>query len=159
MFIKRTSKRVNGRTYLNHILVESVATPKGPRHRVVCSLGSLAPAPAEQWRALARRIEAALSGQSELERDAQLETIVTRLKTQRQAQRPAKGKSDLVAIHTDQVAVEEPREAGPVHVGHQMWKKLGVDDVLARAACARVGVRAGKRHRCNSGYETHQAVG
>ena len=133
MFIKRTSKRVNGRTYLNHILVESVATPKGPRHRVVFSLGSLAPAPAEQWRALARRIEAALSGQSELERDAQLETIVTRLKTQRQAQRPAKGKSDLVAIHTDQVAVEEPREAGPVHVGHQMWKKLGVDDVLARA--------------------------
>ncbi len=47
--------------------------------------------------------------------------------------RPAKGKSDLVAIHTEQVAVEEPREAGPVHVGHQMWKKLGVDEVLARA--------------------------
>lgn len=133
MFIKRTSKRVNGRTYLNHILVESVATPKGPRHRVVCSLGSLAPAPAEEWRALARRIEAALSGQSELECDAQLETIVARLKTQRQAQPPVKGKSDLVAIHTDQVAVEEPREAGAVHVGHQMWKKLGVDEVLARA--------------------------
>ncbi len=47
--------------------------------------------------------------------------------------RPAKGKSDLVAIQTEQVAVEEPREAGPMHVGHQMWKKLGVDEVLARA--------------------------
>lgn len=133
MFIKRTTKRVNGRIYLNHLLVESVATPKGPRHRVVCSLGSLAPAPAEAWRAFARRIEAALSGQPELERDAPFEPIVARVKTQRQAERPAKGTSDLVAIHTDHVAVEEPREAGPVHVGHQMWKKLGVDDVLARA--------------------------
>ena len=44
MFIKRTSKRVNGKTYINHLLVESLATPKGPRHRVVCSLGSLAQA-------------------------------------------------------------------------------------------------------------------
>ena len=75
MFIKRTTKRVNDRTYLNHLLVESVATPKGPRHRVVCSLGRLAPAPADEWRALARRIEAALSGQPELDRDAPLDTI------------------------------------------------------------------------------------
>ena len=133
MFIKRTRKQVNGRTYLNHVLVESVATPKGPRHRVVCSLGSLAPAPAEDWRTLAHRIDAALGGQAELQRDAQLEALVTRVNTQRPAQRPAQGKSDLVAIHTDRVAVEQPREAGPVHVGHQLWKKLGVDDVLARA--------------------------
>ncbi len=133
MFIKRTRKRVHSRTYLNHVLVESVATPRGPRHRVVCSLGRLAPAPAEEWRTLAHRIDAALSGQAELERDARLERIVARVKTPRQAARPANGTSDLVAIHTDQVAVEEPREAGPVHVGHQMWKTLGVDDVLARA--------------------------
>ena len=131
MFIKRTRKRVNGKTYLNHLLVESVLTPKGPRHRVVCSLGSLAPAPAEEWRALAGRIEAALGGQSELERDRGLETIVARLKTQ--VRRPAKDKADLVAIHTEQVAFEQPREAGPVHVGHQMWNKLGVDEVLASA--------------------------
>jgi hypothetical protein len=39
MFIKRTTKRVKGKTYVNHLLVESVATPKGPRHKVVCSLG------------------------------------------------------------------------------------------------------------------------
>jgi transposase len=128
MFIKRTRKRVNGKTYLNHLLVESVATPKGPRHRVVCSLGSLAPAPAEEWRALSRRIEAALGGQSELERDARLDTLVAQVKMPRQA----RGKSDLVAIHTDRVVFEQPREAGAVHVGHQMWNKLGMDEVLAR---------------------------
>ena len=40
MFIKRTKKKVGHRTYVNHMLVKSVATPKGPRHRVVYSLGS-----------------------------------------------------------------------------------------------------------------------
>ena len=45
MYIRRTSRRVNGKTYHNHLLVESVATPNGPRQRVICSLGALAPAP------------------------------------------------------------------------------------------------------------------
>ena len=62
MFIKRTKKRVGDKTYVNHVLVESVATPNGPRHRVVCSLGSLAPAPAADWLALAHKIEVALTG-------------------------------------------------------------------------------------------------
>jgi transposase len=133
MFIKRTTKRVNGKTYVNHVLVESVATPKGPRHRVVCSLGTLAPAPAEQWLTVARKVEGALGGQQALRRDVQVEAIVARVKARRRAERAAPDKSDLVAIHTDRVATERHREAGPVHVGHQMWKKLGVDEVLAHA--------------------------
>ena len=66
MFIKRTTKRLKGRTYFNHLLVESVATDKGPRHRVVCSLGSLEPARPKEWRALARRMEEALDEQQAL---------------------------------------------------------------------------------------------
>jgi hypothetical protein len=42
LFIKRTKRTLRGKTYTNHLLVESVATERGPRHRVVCSLGSLA---------------------------------------------------------------------------------------------------------------------
>ena len=49
MFIKRTTRRVGPKTYVNHLLVESVATPAGPRHRTICSLGSLAPGPIEEW--------------------------------------------------------------------------------------------------------------
>ena len=30
MYIRRTTRRVNGKTYQNHLLVESVATPNGP---------------------------------------------------------------------------------------------------------------------------------
>ena len=64
MFIKRTSRRVGGKTYVNQLLVESVATPAGPRHRTICSLGSLAPAPAAQWRGLAQKLASTLGGQT-----------------------------------------------------------------------------------------------
>ncbi len=133
MFIKPTKKKVGDKTYVNHILVESVATPKGPRHRVVCSLGSLAPAPAEEWLALAHKIEAALTGQQPLVRDARVDALVAKAKAARRVARQAKRKADLVAVHTDQVTTEDHREAGPVHAGHQLWQKLALDDVLAQA--------------------------
>ena len=133
MFIKPTKKKVGDKTYVNHILVESVATPKGPRHRVVCSLGSLAPAPAEEWLALAHKIEAALTGQQPLVRDARVDALVAKAKAARRVARQAKRKADLVAVHTDQVTTEDHREAGPVHVGHQLWQTLALDDVLAQA--------------------------
>jgi len=28
------------------------------------------------------------------------------------------------------VAIERTRAAGPVHVGYQFWKRLGMDDIL-----------------------------
>jgi transposase len=133
LFIKKTSKKVRGKTYVNHLLVESVATPKGPRHRVVCSLGSLAPAPREEWRAVAQKIESALAGQDELLPDVSVAPIVARIKA-RAPRTPSAPKTDpdLVVVHTDRVEVKDAREAGPVHVGHQMWKKLEVDKVLEK---------------------------
>jgi transposase len=133
MFIKHTKKQVGDKTYVNHVLVESVATRKGPRHRVVCSLGSLAPAPAEEWLALAHKVEAALTGQQPLVGNARVDRLVAKAQAARRGARQTAGTSDLVAVHTDQVRTEEHREAGPVHVGHQLWQKLGLDAVLARA--------------------------
>jgi transposase len=133
MFIKPTMKKVGDKTYLNHVLVESVSTPKGPRHRTVCSLGSLAPAPAAEWLALAHKIEVALTGQQPLVRDARVDTLVAQVRAGRRGRGRSARASDLVAVHTDQVSTEEHREAGPVHAGHQMWRKLGMEEVLARA--------------------------
>ena len=138
MFIKKTKKRVKGKTYINHLLVKSISTPKGPRHKVICSLGSLAPAPEEEWLALARKVEAALAGQQLLIEDPKVDAIVRQVSATDEpaAAAPAEASdrddSDLVAVHTDQVDMEEPREVGPVHVGHQMWRKLGVDAILAQ---------------------------
>ena len=134
MFIKRTTKKSNGNTYVNHLLVESVITPKGPRHRVVCSLGSLAPAPRSEWLALARKAQSALSGQPELLSDKRVQSVLDKT-----AQRRARGSEsspadrDLLVIHTEGVQVLDPREAGAVHVAHQMWKRLGLDSILLRS--------------------------
>ena len=67
MYIRKSTRLYKGKTYTNHLLVKSVLTPKGPRQQVICSLGSLAPAPEKDWLALAHKMESALQGQTSLE--------------------------------------------------------------------------------------------
>ena len=134
MFIKRTTRQVGSKTYVNHLLVESVATPQGPRHRTICSLGALAPAPEAQWRGLARKLATALGGQTTLLPDPTVDALAQRVRPARSRPRPAPAAgADVVAIHTDHVETENAREAGPVHVGHQMWQALGLDAILDAA--------------------------
>jgi hypothetical protein len=135
MFVKKTTKRVNGKEYHNYLLVESVATAKGPRHRVACSLGNLAPRPMAEWQAWAAQVEARLTGQLPLTTEPDVEVAVQRVRARRRRAQPAveptTADTEVVAVRTDQVTVEGAREAGPVHVGHQMWRKLGLDEILA----------------------------
>lgn len=134
MYIRRTTRRVKGKTYHNHLLVESVATPQGPRQRVICSLGTLAPAPKAEWLALARKLHAALAGQGTLLPDARVDAVLTQARRPRRAATgapPATG--ERVAVNPDRITTEELREAGPVHVGHRMWRLLGVEAILAAA--------------------------
>lgn len=133
MFIKRTTRRVGDKTYVNHLLVESITTPQGPRHRTICSLGSLAPAPAEEWRGLARKLSAALAGQTTLVPDPAVDALAGRARPARPRAPTVPADDGEVAIHLDQVRVEDVREAGPVHVGHQMWRALTLDTILAAA--------------------------
>ena len=142
MYIRRTRKQYKGKDYFNYVLVESRATAKGPRQKTVCSLGSLEPAPREQWLALAQRIESALSGQLPLaEADARASAIAEQVRAQRARARaprsqPPEGGQRLIAIDPTRVTVEQAREAGPVYVGHQMWRELGLPQILARAGLA-----------------------
>ena len=129
MFLKPTRKTVRGKTYINHLLVESITTPKGPRHRTICSLGSLEPAPRQHWLALAHKLEAALSGQQSLLPDTQLDSLRERV----QARPRAGTDTDLVCVVPDQIQIEEAREAGSVYVAHQMWRRLQLDAILQKA--------------------------
>ena len=123
-----TTKRVyKGKTYTNHLLVESVMTPEGPRQRTVCSLGNLEPAPREQWCALAHKLAAALQGQDAL--PGQEEAIEPLVEKAREGRKVRKS----IVVDPDRIDMEEHREAGPVHVGHQLWRQLGLDEILARA--------------------------
>jgi hypothetical protein len=140
MYLRKTTKISKGKTSAHYLLVESVHISKGPRQRTICSLGSLAPGPLEQWRALARKVEASLAGQLSLESAApQSETIVE--KTRTGSKRPRSPAVQGVPVDPEPVALEEAREAGSVHVGHQMGTSWGW-----RRFCAEQGCRSG--HAC-----------
>jgi transposase len=140
MYVRQTTRRYKDKTYTNYLLVESIHTPKGPRQKVICSLGGLSPRPAEDWLRLARKVEDALVGQANLfsQLDPEVEQIVRHVR-QRQARAadqgsrdsmPAPADGDLIAVHTDRLAMTQVRSAGPVHVGFQFWKRLELDAIL-----------------------------
>ena len=80
MYIRKTVRRYKDKTYVNFLLVESVLTDKGPRQKVICSLGDLSPAPPQQWLALARKLQDALTGQLSLPGMADEDPELERLK-------------------------------------------------------------------------------
>lgn len=132
MYIRKTTKTHQGKTYANYLLVESVHTPQGPRQRTICSLGSLSPGPAEQWHSLALKVKDSLEGQLSFEPvTAPIGTLVEKVQRGRKS---GPGASDrIVTVDTDGVTTEEFREAGPVHVGHHIWRQLGLDEILRGA--------------------------
>lgn len=139
MYIRRTVSKQGKKTYVNHLLVESVATPKGPRQRTICSLGDLGPRPREEWLKLAHKMEGALSGQISLfedDTDPIAKAAIEKVKsTAARRERgtspsPARERKSVVAVDTDRVETENHREAGPVHAGLQMYKRLEIDEIL-----------------------------
>src|ERR1039457_3099318 len=66
MYIRKSSRNYKGKTYCNSVLVESILTPKGPRQKIICSLGDLRPRPQADWLELAHKLSSALSGQADL---------------------------------------------------------------------------------------------
>lgn len=131
MYIRKTKRTYKGKTYTNQLLVESVQTPKGPRQRSICSLGSLEPAPPQDWLALAHKLQFALQRQVWLPPVAEaLQSLSD--KARRGNQRAAASPSAL-EIDADRVRVEQARQAGAVHVGQQIWRQLGLELILERA--------------------------
>ncbi len=138
MYIRKTTKTYKGKTYTNYLLVESVHTPKGPRQRILCSLGSLSPAPPEQWLDLAHRIAASLEGQAPLSpADTDTQALVEKARRGRKRaareSKPEPPADSRVTIEPERVRVEEAREAGPVQAGHPVWEQLGLSEILQAA--------------------------
>jgi len=140
MFIRKKFGKYKERTYVNYQLVESVRTAKGPRQNVVCSLGDLGPRSREDWLVLVHKVESALAGQTDLfdEAGGEVRDIVANVRARqgkgpiRSAQRrPQAQEDDLVTVRTDAIENRSDREAGPVHVAYQYWKKLGLGEILA----------------------------
>lgn len=142
MYIRKTKRVYKGKTYTNHLLVESVLTAKGPRQRTICSLGSLQPAAHEEWLALAHKIESALQGQLPLPgSQGPTALLLARSRKGRRQRREStpveRSAGSFVLIDTDRVDTEEHREAGTVHVGHQIWRQLDMDTILTHAGLSK----------------------
>ncbi|MGH2576457.1 MAG: IS1634 family transposase [Actinomycetota bacterium] len=140
MYIRRTTKSVRGRAYHTYLLVESVLTERGPRQRTLCSLGSTPPAPPADWPGLVRELEAAQSGQLPLTDPSpslvgllHRRPTLTTMAAPDEPRVPPPSDEEPVAVRPGRVRVEQAREAGPVHVGHQFWLRLGIDEVLSQA--------------------------
>src|SRR5258708_17197745 len=125
---------LQGQTYTNHLLVESVQTAKGPRQRTICSLGSLEPAPAGDWLGLAHKLQSALQGQESLSGSStEIQEWVEKARNKKKSTVGSDGDRSTVTVEPDRVQVEQAREAGPVHVGHQLWDQLGMNRILQEA--------------------------
>lgn len=133
MYIRKSTRTYKGKTYTNHLLVESVQTAKGPRQRTICSLGNLGPAPAEDWLGLAHKLQSALQGQESLSGSStEIQQWVEKARHKKKSTGSDGGRS-TVTVEPDKVQVEQAREAGPVHVGHQLWGQLGMNRILQEA--------------------------
>ena len=133
MYIRKSTRTYKGKTYTNHLLVESVQTAKGPRQRTICSLGSLEPAPAEDWLALAHKLQSALQGQESLSGSStEIQEWVEKAGNKKKST-GSDGDRSTVTVEPDKVQIEQAREAGPVHVGHQLWGQLGMNRILQEA--------------------------
>ena len=139
MFIKKSISKHGDKTYVSHVLVESVLTPAGPRQKTICNLGKMDPGPKEDWLALAERIQAALGGQPSLFPDPRVDRAIAKIR-ERQGKAapvalegPPTGETavpDVVPVKTSGVKCQDLRKAGPLHVGHQMWQRLQMESVL-----------------------------
>src|SRR6266566_5748549 len=134
MYIRKSTRTYKGKTYINHLLVESVQTAKGPRQRTICSLGSLEPAPAEDWLGLAHKLQSALQGQESLSGSStKIQEWVEKARNKNKSTVGSDRDRSTVTIEPDRVQVEQTREAVPVHVGHQLWGQLGMNRILQQA--------------------------
>ena len=136
MYIRKSTRTYKGKTYTNYLLVESIQTPKGPRQRIICSLGSLEPGPAEEWLGLAHKLQSALQGQESLpESSEQIQEWVEKARRKRRGTTPPdEDRSEwTVTVEADKIEIEQAREAGPVHAGHQLWRQLGMNAILQDA--------------------------
>ena len=136
MYIRKSTRTYKDKTYTNYLLVESVQTSKGPRQRIICSLGSLEPAPAEEWLGLAHKLESALRGQESLQDSSeQIQGWVEKARRKKRGTSPRDEdrSGSSVTIEADKIEIEQAREAGPVHAGHQLWGQLGMNRILQEA--------------------------
>lgn len=111
MFLKRNRRHCNGVSYESWLLVESVRTARGPRHRVVAHLGKLPGLDKEArigWEHIGRILDGK-ARRSDFLRPAEPDP------------------PDWARVDLSRVRVERLRRFGEVYLGLALWRRLGLD--------------------------------
>ncbi len=112
MYLRRTTRRKDGKVHTYWQLVRSVRRGRQVRQQTVAHLGELD----AQGRARARALARTLAGAPD----------------QRELFAPPEGDGTAVPIRLDRVRLERARRFGDVWLGWRLWRVLGLDALLAR---------------------------
>jgi len=118
MFLRKNRKRFDGEVYEYWTLCETVRTERGPRQRVVASLGKLTD---EDLTAGWEDLEALLDGRRPSPRQLELGED-----PQAADQRPGWELADLSKLR-----IERAREFGSVFLALALWRRLGLHELLS----------------------------
>jgi transposase len=152
MFLRRTPhKSKKGREYHTYKLVESLRTQRGPRQRTLLNLGADFLLPQEQWKELADRIEAIVTGQTtflrvseEIEALAQRYARAVISKQGQMRVQPEEGpvEPDYHRVDVNSVENETVRPVGGESVVLETIKELDLDRELQELGLSRLNVNA-----------------
>jgi len=152
MFLRRTTQKDElGRKYHTFKLVESFRTERGPRQRDVLNLGSSFSLPRNQWKTLADRVEAIMTGQySFLPVSHKIETLAQRyakkvdsIQGQRiEHHNESPVETDYQSVDVNSVDSEHVRPVGGESIVLDSIEHLGLDRKLEELGLSRVNVNA-----------------
>lgn len=119
MFLREYHRTKDGKRHTYFALVESQRTERGPRQRIVAQLGELTADQQRRWRRTAifhgRHPD---GGELPLFPD--------------EGPTPESDDRDVVRVRLGKVGWTNARAFGDVWLGLQLWKKLGLDEIVAR---------------------------
>lgn len=118
MFLRRHRKNKKGEAYEYWTLVESVRTTRGPRQRIVATIGKLPGMDKEErigWEEVRRIVEGINSRQMSLF-DQEKESI-----------------PEWANVNLQNISVENIRQFGDTYLGLLLWKKLELDKIFKEA--------------------------
>ncbi len=154
MFIKAITKRnrISHKSYTYHRLLESYRSSRGPRHEILLNLGRLE-LPKEQWKTLADRIAAILSGQRQLSPvsdriEALAQHYASLLKQRREAQSDGSVVREppepiLRTVDLRSLRVKTVRSVGAEHIGVEYARRLALQRVFVQAGLSEDEARVG----------------
>jgi transposase len=159
----KTKNKKTGEVYVKHQLVASVRTEKGPRNKVVMSLGTLA-VPRIDWKRLAHALECRITGQTSLleAHDAELELLALKLVSNYglskalqainrfEDTRPPNGNPEgskeqrrFVRVDIGSVKLKNTRTLGAEILCVKAWELLGLTKLLGKLGISFTSVSLG----------------